>query len=163
MRRASSWFAIAETSSNVGGPSGSVLFTGFSATALALRPFTIVRVRMNWHVASDQEIADEITQVALGMAVVSEQALAIGITAVPTGFTDQDSDLFFVYDVNSSRSLLVGAGANFLDPKGTMKDLDSRAMRKVDDGQDVALTLETSAVSNGAQVLKTGRMLVKLH
>jgi len=39
-------------------------------------------------VRSDQFVATEGYEIAIGMAVVSDQALAIGVTAVPTPFTD---------------------------------------------------------------------------
>jgi len=163
MRRESLWLEIVPTSTGLGAASTAVLFGGFSADLLGQRPFTIIRTRLNWHVSTDQEIGDEIQQVAMGIAIVSDQALAIGVTAVPTPFTDISSDLWFLHDIIAMRNLLVGAGATFLNPLGINKDVDSRAMRKVEEGQDLAFSLETSSQSSGVNVLKAGRMLIKLH
>ena len=55
-----------------------------SAIGLALRPFTLIRVRGIFTIASDQSAATETQVGALGVAVVSEQAASIGVTAVPT-------------------------------------------------------------------------------
>ena len=98
--------------------------------------------------------------VALGMSVVTSQATGVGITAVPTGYADLASDLFFVYEqffgefrVNSAVGTETYVGKNY----------DSKAMRKVPDGSDIAVTLENSSLSQGLTVLHAGRMLIKLH
>jgi len=160
-RRESAWVSIATTRTNITAPSTAVLFTGFSAAALALRPFTIVRVRGQMHLSSDQLANSESYQASLGLAVVSDQALAIGVTAVPTPETDRDSDLFFVYE-SLSGEFSVSSAISILE-SGHGKDFDSKAMRKVEDGQDVALTIETSSISNGVFFSKQARMLIKLH
>ncbi len=162
MRRESLWLEIGPTDTNLAAASTAALFTGFSAALLALRPFTIVRVRGYWHIATDQEAVDELQQCAIGFAVVSDQALAIGVTAVPTAFTDIGSDLWFLHQILTSRYQFI---SNTGSPGviSTGQDLDSKAMRKVEEGQDVALTVETSSASAGLLVSKAGRMLVKLH
>ena len=162
MRRESAWVGIVATRQIVTGPSGAILFGGFSATLLGLRPFTIVRVRGEMHVGSDQEVADENQMIGLGFAVVSDQALAIGITAVPTPMTDLSSDLWFLHDTLTSEFLL-GTAVGFSGDFGRGKVFDSKAMRKVEDGQDLAIVAETSSVSNGVVFSKVGRMLIKLH
>ncbi len=160
MRRETVWVEIAATNTALGAASTAVLFTGFSATLLALRPFTIVRTRGSWLVSSDQNSATETQMVALGMAVVSDQALAIGVTAVPTPFTDLSSDLFFLHEIATRRlEFITGIGAVWQ----VGMPFDSKAMRKVEEGADVALSIETSGVSDGANVSKSGRMLIKLH
>ena len=45
----------------------------------------------------------------------------------------------------------------------TPKKIDSKAMRKVDIGQDIALVVEAGIGGNGCVVETVGRMLVKLH
>jgi len=161
-RRESQWIQIAPTVSNLGTASTAVLFTGFGAVALGLRPFTIVRTHINLHVASDQEVNDELQQVAIGTAVVSDQALAIGVTAVPTPFTDMGSDLWMLHQILTTRFLL-GTAVGFSGDFGKEKDIDSRAMRKVEEGSDLAMSIETSSISAGADVAKAGRILIKLH
>ncbi len=160
-RRDTAWAAIIETSNGLASANTAVLFGGFSGAALALRPFTIVRTRVNWLVRSDQLSATEMYMVALGISIVSSQALAIGVTAVPTPFTDLDSDLFFLHDIITGEQLVTTAvGINMAMPN---KDVDSRAMRKVEDGQDVAIVIENSSIGLGSTVRKSGRVLLKLH
>ncbi len=160
--RSTVWGAILPTRTSFSGASVTVLFSGFSAAALALRPFTIVRVRGLWHVSSDQEVADEVQHVALGFAVVSDQAIAAGVASVPTPFAEADSDLWFLYELQMTEFLL-GSAVGFSGDFGVTREFESKAMRKVDDGQDLAIVMETASTSNGMFVSKAGRFLLKLH
>ncbi len=98
MRRDTLWSGINSSRTTLGVASTAALINSAGAGLLALRPFTIVRSRLNWHVASDQEVASEVYGASLAAAVVTDQASAIGITAVLTPETDQGSDSFFVFD-----------------------------------------------------------------
>jgi len=161
MRRESFWIAIAETSTTLA--SGTpVLFTGLTTAQLALRPFTVVRTRGLLQLSSDQLTTTESYFGAYGMAVVSDQAFAIGITAVPTPITDKDSDLWFVFEELTGR-FAVSSAIGILEV-GNRREFDSRAMRKVEDGQDIAIVEENSGSPfAGAIMTKSGRMLIKLH
>ena len=137
---------------------GGVLAFVLNAAALQLRPFTIVRTLMWFHMRSDQAAASEFQMGAFGFSVVSDQAVAIGVTAVPTPIIDIGSDLFFAYQG------LAGAGADVVSGQsGFGFRMDSRAMRKVSEGHDIAGVLELSATGNGIDVLLAGRMLIKVH
>jgi len=160
-RRETLWLGVAPSVTTLSGPSQALLFTGFPASILDLRPFTVVRVRGQLHVSSDQSGATENYEAALGMAIVSDQALAIGVTAVPTPFTDSASDLWFLYEAMQGR-LDQNTTAGILET-GHGRSFDSRAMRKVEDGQDLAISVETASTSAGAVIMKSGRMLLKLH
>jgi len=94
--------------------------------------------------------------------VVSDQALAIGITAVPTPDLDRGSDLFFVFEEEFGE-ISFSSAIGFVEPVGATRHWDSKAMRKVEIGSDIAVTIEASSISNGVNVRKAGRMLVKLH
>ncbi len=96
------------------------------------------------------------------MAVVSDQALAIGVTAVPNPDADRHSDLWFVFEELMGEFAFI-TGTGFDPVGGIMKEYDSRAMRKVEDGEDVSIVVQASAVSAGITIAKTGRMLIKLH
>jgi len=161
MRRETLWFELAATTTTLGAASTAVLFTGLDATLLAMRPFTVVRVRGMLHVASDQIAATEDYQAAIGLAVVSDQAIAIGVTAVPTPFTDIGSDLWFLHEI--VLGTLRFSTASGWNDVGHLRVLDSRAMRKVEEGQDIDVSIETSAASTGVVVQKAGRLLIKLH
>jgi len=132
-----------------------------NAVELALRPFTVVRTRGVWNVQSDQEAANEFWTGSLGMAVVSEQAAAIGVTAVPTPETDRQSDLWFVYETGMGQFLFDDATGS--QEFSLAKDYDSKAMRKVEDGQDIVIVVENSGLGTGVSIAVSGRMLIKLH
>ena len=133
-----------------------------NAAALALRPFTIVRTRFQIMVTSDQVIASEDQGGALGMAVVSDQATAIGVSAVPTPITDMGSDLWFVHQQYHTAFTLV-SGVGFDGRSGQVVDIDSKAMRKVDIGQDVVIVAESDTPSSGYDFTVGGRMLIKVN
>jgi len=162
VRRESVWFFVTGSTNTITGGSGAVLIGGgFNAAALQLRPFTIVRVRGLLYLASDQAGAPEDQAINLGYSIVSDQAIAIGVTAVPTPTTDKGSDLFFVYQsLMSAGDSAAGAGV-----LGQGLQFDSRAMRKVEEGQDIAITVETelAALTDGVVVRHSARILVKLH
>jgi len=160
--RETAWVGIVGTNSNLISANTALLFVGLDATLLAMRPFTVIRTRGFWHISSDQEIADEEQSVAMGLAVVSEQATAIGVTAVPTPFTDAGSDLWFMYELLATRFLL-GTAVGFSGDFGLGSTFDSKAMRKVEDGQDLAYVIESGPQSQGVNVQKMGRFLIKLH
>ncbi len=161
--RQSLWIGLGETNTALVGANTAALILSLNTAALALRPFTVVRTRGFLGVRSDQAAVSESYDGALGLAVVSDQASAIGVTAVPTPFTDLGSDMFFVHEMLFGRfSFLssIGHQANLIEP---WKSFDSKAMRKVDDDQDVVVTIESSSLSSGTVVTTAARMLVKLH
>ncbi len=124
-------------------------------------PATIVRTRGTLWVASDQTVASESVAGALGMIVVTDQAAAIGASAIPGPSSASDDDGWFVWqpwfaDVNFEDA----TGLGFLT--FARYDFDSKAMRKVHDGNTVAVMIEND-FAVGAIFLMNFRMLVKLH
>jgi len=106
---------------------------------------------------SDQAAAIELQVGAMGIAVVSDQAVAVGVTAVPTPITDMASNLWLLHQ------LIFADESNLTDrtrPQAAVS-IDSKAMRKVEVGQDIVLALEVSAIGGGAQFTVGGRMLIK--
>jgi len=156
MRRESLWFSGIDVSTALGANSAS-LTASLNAAALGLRPFTVVRTRGVLLLESDQTAAAERTSVSFGQAVVSDQAVAIGVTAVPTPVTDQGSDLWYVYE-----SLVHSFVNNAMGPAYNFKEFDSKAMRKVEDGQDLATVIE-NARGLGCTFSQVFRTLIKLH
>jgi len=161
MRRETLWLFNSPANTAIAAAATGVLVATLNAAALALRPFTIVRVRGLLFASSDQLAIAENYSVSLGYAVVSDQAAAIGVTAVPTPEADRGSDLFFVYESIHGRFGFSTAAA--WGDVGHTQVIDSKAMRKVSDSEDIAITLDTSAVSNGVSVTQSSRMLIKLH
>ncbi len=163
-RRATTWIPLEAGRAVMGGAQTAILVAALSAGALALRPFTIVRTRGFWHVRSDQVAATEVYGCSLGKCVVSDQAVAIGVTAVPTPDTDMGSELWFVHESMYSE-IFVGAAPSQIGDNGLSSQYDSRAMRKVEEGQDVITVMETGTAlaSVSAIVTNVDRLLVKLH
>ena len=159
-RRETAWLSLSTVEVTLAGAPTAVLATSLNAAALALRPFTIVRVRGYLHCQSDQAAAPETFGVAQGFAIVSDQAAAIGVTAVPTPVTDKASDLWFLYETLLGATIGDAFAGNMAN-RGISKEVDSKAMRKVDVGQDFVSVYENEI--NGCVVSFTGRMLVKLH
>ncbi len=165
MRRETSWLAIAEGRDTNAAANSATLSASLNAAALAMRPFTITRTILRWSVRSDQTGALENFGGAIGMAVVSDQSVAIGVTAVPTPFTDLGSDLWFLHGILDGRFQFV-SGVGIQAGTGSLEGavIDSRAQRKVNDDQDVILcTEEDSLTAVGSVIYSAGRMLIKLH
>ncbi len=138
---------------------GAILFS-LNAAALSLRPFTVVRTHLEYFLFSDQEATTELQVAGVGVAVVSDEAVAVGITAVPTPITDMGSDLWLLHKVIMHNLTRTASG---LSSTGHQVSIDSRAMRKVEDGQDLITVHELSTVGSGLTAVVTCRTLVKLH
>ena len=160
MRRETIWFDVPRTAATLAASATAALVATLGAPALALRPFTIVRTRGQLWVRSDQSAATEVFIGSLGFAVVSDQAAAIGVSAVPTPATDLGSDLWFVHEAVMGQFALIGTSVTQIVES---RPFDSKAMRKVEDGQDVAQVVEAGIGGNGCIIESMGRLLVKLH
>ena len=156
------WLGLDTSVATITAASSAVLLNSLNAAALALRPFTVIRSRGYLTIESDQSAASEFYHVAYGLAIVSDQATAIGVTAVPTPETDRGSDLFFMYE-ELAGIFEFGDATGFQSPALATHRFDSKAMRKVDVGQDLIFVAETSTQSNGCVIRQAGRVLVKLH
>ena len=162
MTRETRWLDI-DPVSNVLASGGAILTHTLTAVELALRPFTIVRTRGLLFVRSDQFAANENYLMSAGICVVSDQAVGIGVTAVPTPEDDRSSDLWLMYE-SLQGQVVVNTAVGFNDSVGVHRYYDSKAMRKVEDGQDVAVVVESDTLSDSGQVITiSGRMLIKLH
>ncbi len=139
-----------------------VLVGSLSAGALLLRPFTILRTRMEIFWGSDQLAASEDPQGDYGQIVVTDTASAIGVTAVPDpSVTDGDpeADWFVHQPVATSLGFSDATGIVLLLTRFT---IDSKAMRKVGpDDNIVSLFSETG--NHGGSLFTRGRRLVQLH
>jgi len=144
--------------------SGVALQTQSNAALLSLAPFTITRFRGYMFLRSDQFAASESYGGAWGMAVVTEQAAAIGVTAVPTPITDDFSDSWVAYQ-KMLNFIHFGDGTG-TQIYGQMVEVDSRAMRKVEDGFAIITVVENevgTVSTDGVVVGAGGRLLLKLH
>ncbi len=123
---------------------------------LARTPFTIIRTRGYVFIQSDQSASIEDPIFALGMAVVSQQAIDIGVTAVPDPYADLESDLWFMHTGGMISTKNDGPG-------GQVFSFDSKAMRKVEDGENVAVVIRNISSVFGLDFFVMFRMLIKTH
>ena len=159
-RRASDWAASADdTGITALAASAAVLDQTLAASQLLGGAGTIVRTRGSIWVSTDQTANTEAPFGAIGFAVVTDQAAAIGVTAVPTPITDEVSDQFFVYESFLS-GILVSSDISIMNPWMEYK-FDSKAMRKVEASQTIIVTVENASSSAGLQYVVKFRMLIK--
>jgi len=137
-----------------------ILLSQLNAAALALRPFTIIRTRMNILIQVDQSSATQRFRGALGRIVVSDQASAAGVASIPGPVTNTDAP-FYVYEPLMT-SMLFADGTGVQTPSGTLIIVDSKAMRKVGNNEDYVSVLEQVS-ADGVIISQIGRTLVKLH
>ncbi len=162
MRRQTRWLQSGPIQVSVA-DSTVTLLTTLSAAGLALVPFTIVRTRGLLVLRSDQAAAAEDQWISYGQIVVSEQAASIGVTAIPTPITDGESDLFFVYEMLGNFFRFLSAVG--IDGAPAQRTFDSKAMRKVGEGENAVSVMEVPAapVSGGVVLAVAFRQLIKLH
>ena len=161
-RRESLWLAGSWVTSTILS-NAVVLITSLNAAALALRPFTIVRTRGWLALRSDQVANTEGQAVVYGNIVVSETAVTAGVASVPTPITEAQAD-FHVYE-QLTAAFVISSAVGIDAAAGTQKPYDSKAMRKVDLGEDLIEVAEVPAtgISEGVLLRTFNRILIKLH
>jgi len=142
------------------GSGAATLIGTLNAAALAARPFTILRTRIELMFRSDQSATNESPTGAYGEIVVKETASAIGVTAVPSPLTEGDAD-WHVYQA-MSLALLSLTSVGVESPIGVRYVIDSRAMRKVGPTDDLVNVAELRS-AGGAFLNIEGRILIQLH
>jgi len=156
------WGGVFETRTVLAAANSAAVTNITGAAVLAQRPLTVIRFHGYMHVRSDQTAAAESYQVAMGACVVSDQSVAIGVTAVPTPFSDADSDAWFLHEEFAGRFEFI-SGVGFEGDSGVGRKFDSKAMRKIEDGFQLIVVLENSSISLGTEVTLSGRILLKTH
>ena len=155
-RRLTTWFQFAPVETTLTSSGAAAIVFSLNAAALALRPFTFVRTRFELKLRSDQAAAIENQTMGVGLAIVTDQAAAVGITAVPTPLTDLGSNEWMALQI------LYGDESNLTDRTrgATNATMDSKAMRKVEVGQDLVVVMENGS-GQGIIGSVGGRMLIK--
>ena len=128
---------------------GTVKVVGSIGVASGEAPVTLVRTRGQWHIrlASFPGAGISIMRAAMGLIVVSTDAFAIGVTALPGPLSDPEND--WIVWSPSALSFPGSVGEGFiLDAR---MDFDSRGMRKLKLGDVLAVMFEiTSDVAGGS-------------
>jgi len=163
-KRDTLWAGIGGTATTIAAGGSRVITNSASASLLALRPFTIVRTHLEILLRTDQDVANEDQFAAAGVCVVSDQAFTIGVTAVPNPAGDASSDLWLLHQWLIGSNWRGSGGVDIAGQRGKTYSVDSKAMRKVEEGQNLIVVLETDpVVGNGVTILMAGRMLIKVH
>ena len=139
-----------------------------NGTAVLLETFapivggeTVIRTRGNFSIASDQDIATELQIGAFGICVVTQQAAGIGITAIPHPVADAAWG-GWLYHRYFAFQFDFGTGVGFISDMAHQIEIDSKAMRKVDE-DDRLVTLVENNGSRGFQIVNHERFLSKVH
>ena len=138
------------------------LISSFTAAALLLRPFTILRTRLLVTFQSDQTATSETPFGSFGHIVVSDAVSAIGVTAIPDPSAisgDPDADWHVWQACHHGMKSLTSVGITW----GGISQyvVDSKAMRKVGPNEDLVMVFSSENV--GADLNTNGRILVQLH
>ena len=118
---------------------------------------TILRTVVQISVFTDNEAAAEQQVGAFGICVVTDVALAIGITAVPSPVAEIQDDLWYVHHTIVQRSSFLSS-IGFYPNVATLYQFDSKAKRKVETGSTIVVVVENSG-PHGFQIATGMRML----
>ena len=162
MVRETLWAPLPVTVNALAAATSAQLIAQASAAEDALRPYTIIRTHVMISMISDQIVATENQGMAIGFCVVADQASAIGVTAVPTPITDLGSDAWYLHQFLFNEFSLLNI-TGYQDGGNRVVEVDSKAMRKVEDGFDNIITIQSTTESEGMIVTVAGRQLLKLH
>jgi len=159
-RRKTAWLSFENTGRAVAA-NAAVLDGLLNAEALDQLPFTVVRARGLITVFSDQTAGVEDFGGVYAFAHTTQRATAAGIGAVDNPLGDATSSNFFVYQPISGRFLRDAVNGGISEAKIAF-EFDSKSMRKLGIGDDIALVVEAFPTF-GFTVGIVGRMLIKLH
>ena len=156
-RRMTQWFAI-QIGTTAVAAGGATLLASLNAAALADRPFTLVRAIGTVHMSG---VGPGLSSGAFAIAQASEAAVTAGIGSLPTPITEGDANVFQTY------LPLIGEGYQYA-AAGTADIMteqvfhfDSKAMRKINTEDNLAVVAESLAGAFNLTVV--GRLLVKAH
>ena len=156
--RLTQWFRAAD----VGGYTSLAAGTAVLDQSLSglTEPVTAVRVRGQISCLSDQTATNETPFGAVGMCVVTDQAFAIGVTAVPTPITDADSDVWIMHQYwNAPVNASTDIGFSNISQ---IFAFDSKAMRKVPEGSRLIWVVENASSAFAALFVLEFAVLIKL-
>ena len=163
-RRATEWLGSADVTGFTALAAGAaVLDQSLTGAQVAIiSPFTITRTVGMLAVTSDQVAATEQYFGAIGGAVVEERARAAGVGSLPIPIGDESSDSWFLFK-HYAGEIKFASGVGIDGASVRIFEFDSRAQRKVEEGQAIIWTLENASANNSFLYLLKFRMLIKKH
>ena len=118
---------------------------------------TIRRTRLQVSWSTDQSAAIEQPFGAIGMAILNDTAIAVGVASLPDPITDIEDDIWYLFQPLTVK-LREGTAA-ILD---RVWDVDSKAMRKLPEGKSAALIIANGDATVGATAQVTFRTYATL-
>ncbi len=123
---------------------------------------TLIRTRGLISFSSDQTGATELQLGAYGICVVTQQALSVGITAIPHPATDAAWGGWVVHQYLFAQLAVLSAAG--IEPQfNTSFVIDSKGMRKVDEDERLVSVWENSHATHGFSAFAALRILSKVH
>ena len=123
---------------------------------------TIVRVRGQIIVGSDQIAATERWVGAVGMCIASDQAVAAGVASISTPYTDQDSEVWLMHRYFGG-AVRFHTAAGFDAQAMTSFEFDSKGMRKLPQGRTLCVVVENGAATTGIEYFLQYAVLFKVN
>ncbi len=123
---------------------------------------TITRIRGVLSITSDQVTATETPQGSFGAIIVSEDAFAIGITAIPSPGNDIANDGWMMWH-GFIVPKVVASIASFQEPAGHQLVIDSKAQRILREGSRLVFVLENTAAAAGLNFAVQLRVLSRFR
>ena len=144
VKRQVTWVGPADQTFVAVATGGATIVATFDPSALGMLKPTVVRTRGDVSIIPNSVGADLNIVGAYGLAIVSDQAVAIGVTGIPTPWTDPSWDGWFVwrsfgYRVENSTSVSINS------PLNISHEVDSKAMRKITDNETMVMVAESQA------------------
>ena len=119
---------------------------------------TILRTVGNISIQSDQLAAGEQQLGAFGLIVVTDLAIAAGVASIPDPVTDAADDGWFVY-VPFAQSFAFASAVGFDSKCDRLYSFDSKAKRKFEEGQTIAVVVANAHSTHGLQISAGFRIL----
>ena len=118
-----------------------VILASFDPVSFGMDKPTVIRTRGQVAVRPEITTADLDLVGAIGLGIVSDEAFAAGVAAIPGPFDSADWDGWFVWQSFSyNYEFIDGTGFNF---SVWNFEVDSKAMRKVSDGETMVVVIES--------------------
>jgi len=160
-RRATSWIGGENTTTSrqslVAG--GSLIVISFDTRVVSGidAPFTIIRLRGDFRISSDQVAVQENPFGAAGAMVVNGEAFDAGVASMPTPVTESFDDRWMWHQYWSAQTEIGGTNNSVAH-----YPIDSKSMRKIELGDVFVVVLENQNTTQAASFVLNMRILAKL-
>ena len=164
-RRKTQWIGgdvSATTALSIGAATSTVNLTFDTRVVGVPDPFTIIRLRGEFMIYSDQSAQDEDPFGAIGAMIVNGEAFDAGVASIPTPYTESFDNGWF-YHQYWSAPVAATPASGIMTMNHARYIIDSKGMRKVVNGDVFVLVIENKSAAHAAALTVNLRMLIKLH